>query len=510
MRTTLHTTRFAFSLASTHLVGEGKALSPQAGLLTFSTNINAFHTHSNWQNDFENGEEVVDGQVVREGRTKSAPLHPTRKGAGFPQVSPVASNKERCRLPPSDLTKLNQTATDAARPRPPVARGRGHSRPDETRNIMRACQYSWGIAGVVVFALLIMASYYPYLLAQNDVMHKADLNRLEKELAAARNSEYSPPSQGYTEYRGPTLAPGTLDIVVTFYNESRKSAYPVREDGRCGQKLGAGCPTSTPCCDGWLADDGGQCSAGGGAASVHAVQPTCQCPECLDFRVALLSDEVRWLLRGVHTHYGVYSNDNPEGLVGKIYIIYNTLAPGNGPPMFVDWKEDTDPVRRPPPGCKDKTYTAGKYGELVAVPHCALFPKAGVPPGRSRAASQIIIHRIPGLQEWFMYMEDDMAPTTPFVQSQFFDERGRIKTHMNYINEVIPKGDWRSNQVLTIPMACHPCLLRSTHHAVCTGNDRLALIKLCMGLVVPVSVQVLVPHARASITPSMALSSKKG
>ena len=39
----------------------------------------------------------------------------------------------------------------------------------------------------------------------------------------------------------------------------------------------------------------------------------------------------------------------------------------------------------------------------------------------------------------------------------------------------------------TIPMACFPCLLSSEHHVVCTGNDCLDLIKLCVCLAVPAS-----------------------
>ena len=61
----------------------------------------------------------------------------------------------------------------------------------------------------------------------------------------------------------------------------------------------------------------------------------------------------------------------------------------------------------------------------------------------------------------------------------------------------------------TMPMACVPCLSSSKHYAGCVGNDSLDLIKL-FGVIALVHEKVLVPHARASITSSIALSSKKG
>ena len=218
--------------------------------------------------------------------------------------------------------------------------------------------------------------------------------------------------------------PGTLDVVTTFYNESDGAPMPIRDDGRCGYSGWAQCNSNggKPCCRGW------PCTSSTSLCGVCGGGPEfCACPDCLDFRTSKRSDEVRWLLRGLHQHYGIWTPGTPQGLVRRIYILYNTLK-GNGPPAFIDWVEDTDPARRPPPGCKDKVYTAGSgpyAGTLIALPHCVTFPTDGAPPGKDRPASQLSIYRIPGLSEVFFYIEDDMIPSGAFVASEWTDAFAR-------------------------------------------------------------------------------------
>ena len=165
--------------------------------------------------------------------------------------------------------------------------------------------------------------------------------------------------------------------------------------------------------------------------------------------IAKAEEAVMWGLRGLATHWGVHSRTgNPKGLLRHVYILYNTLD-GNGPPSFVNWAESTDPLYRPPADCKDKVYSATAavrdVPTLFAIPHCLTFPPGGNPPGHSRAASQIQGHRIPGVSEVFMNMEDDMIPTRPFQRSEWIDGKGMLKSHLSW-DEAICADCWMRNQ----------------------------------------------------------------
>ena len=136
--------------------------------------------------------------------------------------------------------------------------------------------------------------------------------------------------------------------------------------------------------------------------------------------------QVRWTLRGLATNWGVHDRTaNPAGLVRQVFILYNTLK-GQGPPSFIDWAETADPAYQQPAGCTDKVHVSGARPggrpSLYAIPHCLTFPAGGNPPGRTRAASQMQAHRIPGLSEVFFLIEDDIIPTGPFERSEWVNE----------------------------------------------------------------------------------------
>ena len=233
------------------------------------------------------------------------------------------------------------------------------------------------------------------------------------------------------------FTPGTLDIVITWYNESHRLSHFGRSSPdddtehaagarRCHVwEPGPGClGTKTPCCKDYSAENG-TCGSG----------PTfCECADCLDYRVVNPSNyggELRWLLRGIDTHLGIFDAETaPAGLIRRVYIVYNELYNSN-PPSFVDWEDDMDASRQPPSGCAAKSWVSGG-GTLVALPHCVTFLPGTKPPGRNREASQSSILHIPGLADHYLYLEDDFVPVKPIAREKWFQQaRGLIFTHLN-------------------------------------------------------------------------------
>ena len=175
--------------------------------------------------------------------------------------------------------------------------------------------------------------------------------------------------------------------------------------------------------------------------------------------IAKAEEAVMWTLRGLATHWGMHARrGNSSGLVRHVYILYNTLE-GNGPPSFVNWVKNDDPLYRTTrAGCKDQVYSSAANGvpTLFAIPHCLTFPPESNPPGRTRAASQLQGHRIPGVSEVFMNIEDDMIPTRPFQRSEWIDGKGRLKSHLDWDRRICTDC-WMRNQLTTVDRLGKKC-----------------------------------------------------
>ena len=206
--------------------------------------------------------------------------------------------------------------------------------------------------------------------------------------------------------RGVGSLPGSLDIVITWVNltDPNPAAHAVRADGACGLYPGQGAcdPASgTPCCE------GGHCRA---APRLR----DCACPTCVDHRLrapARTFLELKWLLRSLEK-YGlrVRSPEAPRGVVRHIFVAYNDQAGRAPPPAWLD----------------------GSSEYLTAVPYTAIWkdPSAGLPT-RNRNAIEAALHRIPGLGEWFLWLEDDMFLVSPWDAAAFVRPDGRIATYRN-------------------------------------------------------------------------------
>lgn len=194
----------------------------------------------------------------------------------------------------------------------------------------------------------------------------------------------------------PFERPGELDVVVNYINSTSRTP---RQSTECAA-----------------------CSRGPGVCS----QDSCDCPNCVDHRYPT-AYEILWLLRGVEKYMGMSDHG---GYIRKVFIVYNSLD-GNGPPTFVDW--EVDPSFQLPADCTDNAYVAADGSKtLFAIPHCVIFPSSSRGwPGNNRDASQMAVHRIPGLAESFLYMEDDIAPVGPFEPNDFYDRQsGLILEHL--------------------------------------------------------------------------------
>jgi hypothetical protein len=290
--------------------------------------------------------------------------------------------------------------------------------------------------------------------------------------------------------------PGSLDVVISYYNSTPDvpaDPRPLnpRSDNLCGFTIaGCECISSRPCCRGFVLGD-----AGGGGFSENGINYTagvaastgvcgigpeyCGCEDCLDSRVVSPERtglEIKWLLRGVDAYMGVVSAAKPTGVVRRIYIAYNSLA-GNGPPTFIKWKVDHS--RSVPKGCHDKVYVAhGSGNALIAVPHCYFFPPDGDAPGKSRNAAQMPVHRIPGLSEYFWYMEDDMTAIRPFRLERWLDmASGKIKVHVDYWLGFASNDPWHLAQRHSIDLLASRFGSRTRYTE---GTHSPILVKKCL------------------------------
>jgi hypothetical protein len=150
---------------------------------------------------------------------------------------------------------------------------------------------------------------------------------------------------------------------------------------------------------------------------------------------------------------GIHTVETPGKLVRTVYIVYNSLD-GNGPPTFIAWEAGGRTIWNGvsvPEGCADKIYVSKEHsGALVAIPHCLVFPQKEnqpdtFPPGKTRDASQMVVHRIPGLSEVFLYLEDDISPSGPFDEEMWYDAAtGKLRaasSRRQWIGQT-PIGEW--------------------------------------------------------------------
>lgn len=230
----------------------------------------------------------------------------------------------------------------------------------------------------------------------------------------------------------PPPGKGEIDAVVWYINYTQPEesvvrtlhpvtlpnmkARPVLPTGACGFAIGDCDGTGAqPCCRGWHAEGGGICGAG---------QETCDCSDCLDFETQSLKnsfDDTRWLLRGLHANMGPY--------IRNVYIVYNSLH-GNGPPNNVNWKVDES--WETPSHCKEPVYKAPGLvpsASVYGVPQCAFMPAEALFPSPNRDGSQIYVHRIKGLADWYLALEDDQTLMKPFDPAELFNSRGQLKVH---------------------------------------------------------------------------------
>jgi hypothetical protein len=206
--------------------------------------------------------------------------------------------------------------------------------------------------------------------------------------------------------------PGTLDIVITMANFS--TTFPLATDADSGEqrcdprsttdeydgrqlsgwekKLGKKfdrlqCDrmSTRPCCvktqgAAWgkcVAPDASKYGAGG-----------CACADCFDYRIrdrAFSFVEVRNMLRGFEEN-GLHtkSTKHPDGVLGKIFIVYNAVN-GNGRPL---WLTATPNV--------------------IAVSHTEMWKDVSQLPIANRNSISANVHRIKGLGEWYLVLQDDM------------------------------------------------------------------------------------------------------
>ena len=159
----------------------------------------------------------------------------------------------------------------------------------------------------------------------------------------------------------------------------------------------------------------------------------CRCTNCYDFRLrrpSMLYNEVRQQLRsfsknGLH----VKSKEHPNGIIRKIFIVYNE---GTGNPA--------------------PTWLGSKSSDIVVVPHKTLWKAYGDMtgyPSENRNAIAAHLHRIPNLSEWFLYLEDDIFLNRPLQlrkNEDYITNDGKIVSYLNdkaLVDKKKPVGGWK-------------------------------------------------------------------
>ena len=147
----------------------------------------------------------------------------------------------------------------------------------------------------------------------------------------------------------------------------------------------------------------------------------CRCRDCFDYRLrrrALQFDEVRQQLRSFEANgLFVQSKTHPNGVVRKIFIVYNE-----------------GPANNPPP-----TWLRSEYPHVVTISHKTLFQAhdpedlTGYPTG-NRNAIVALLHRIPKLGDWILYLEDDFYLNRRLSfhgdNTSYFTNDGRVVSHL--------------------------------------------------------------------------------
>ena len=224
--------------------------------------------------------------------------------------------------------------------------------------------------------------------------------------------------------------PGSIDVVITWVNFSRPVPMSIDHSShRCdprsivgdtGNAPHVGCDRlgPAPCCHRrfGLASK----SAKKGEWGTCTADEQCSCQDCFDYRfrgAAQSFEEIRFILRSFEK-YGLHvqSTSHPEGILGRIFIVYNDEI-GNGAPAWLkEQRRTTDTDRLP---------------GVIAVPHSQIWPDPSQLPSSNRNAIVANLHRIPGLGKWFLYLEDDIFLNRPFDMSQFITNDGRIRSHLS-------------------------------------------------------------------------------
>ena len=180
-----------------------------------------------------------------------------------------------------------------------------------------------------------------------------------------------------------------------------------------------------------------------------AANNQCRCRNCFDYRIrrrALQFNEVKQQLRSFEANgLFVQSEEHPDGVVRKIFIVYNEGRGNNPPPT---WLRDD-------------------YPHVTAVPHKTLFLRhdpdtlEGYPTG-NRNSIVALIRLIPGLEsDWILYIEDDIYLNRPLSfhgeDESYFTKDGRAVSHLTHggVHEALaqPKNGytgamWSTNNAL--------------------------------------------------------------
>ena len=238
------------------------------------------------------------------------------------------------------------------------------------------------------------------------------------------------------------VEPGSLDIVITtanfttsITNEKAKFyiKYPVDvETNKCEprattsqfeskkwENVSFRCDhtSSKPCCvqnpsTDYVNGNWGHC------VSASKANDNCRCKDCFDYRFrrnSLLFNEIRFQLRSLENN-GVFvkSSKHPDGIIGKIFIVYND-GTGNPAPTFLQ----------------------PDHPNVIAVPHKILWNASGSMegyPSANRNAIAAQLHHIPGLGQYVMYLEDDMFLNIPLRfgkgHNKYITDDGRIVSYL--------------------------------------------------------------------------------
>jgi hypothetical protein len=174
----------------------------------------------------------------------------------------------------------------------------------------------------------------------------------------------------------------------------------------------------------------------------------CRCKNCYDYRLrrtSMLFNEVRQQLRSFENNgLFIQSKKHPNGIIRKIFIVYNEGNGNNAPTWLMNQKQQNNFFHD---------------HNVIAIPHKVLWKAYGNMtgyPSANRNAIGAQLHRIPGLAEWFIYLEDDIflnAPLTFKDNEKYITNDGRIVSYLNdrgIMDKMQSKNGWRGAIFSTI------------------------------------------------------------